>query len=338
MTTKRPAVWFPAVRCGTGTDVFTETLVAGLQQRGLRAEITWLPHRAEYAPWTVPVPTQPAWATVCHVNTWLHPHFIPRQLPVVATLHHSIHDPALRPYKGWLRSAYHHWWIRHIERATMRRADSVAAVSRFAADSARAQVLGRLMQVIHNGVDTERFHPPSERQRHHPFRLLYVGSWMARKGVDLLTPIMRELGEGFVLHYTGGAAAEKDKPGMPANMIDLGRLSGDEVVAAMQGADALLFPSRSEGLPLGVLEAMACGLPVIGARATAVTELVADGETGLLCRGESSAEFAQAAQWLANDGQLCSKMREAARQRVEAEFSSLSMIESYIRQYEQLAT
>lgn len=338
MSAQQPAVWFPTVRCGTGTDVFTETLVHGLRQRGIRAEITWLPHRAEYLPWSVPIPTPPAWATAVHINTWLHPRFIPRGLPVVATLHHSIHDAALRPYKGWLRAAYHRHWITHIERTTLRRADAVAAVSQFAADSARQHVLDRPMTVIHNGVDTSRFTPPPQRQPHTPFRLLYVGSWMARKGVDLLPAILRELGPGFELRYTGGPAAQKDKAHMPANMHDLGRLNGDAVIQAMQEADALLFPSRSEGLPLSVLEAMACGLPVIGARATAVAELVADGDTGLLCRGEGSAEFAQAARQLANDGQLCSKMWAAARQHVEAEFSSLNMIESYIRQYEQLTT
>lgn len=40
------AVWFPAVRAATGTDVFTERLAAGLTERGIRAEITWLPLRA----------------------------------------------------------------------------------------------------------------------------------------------------------------------------------------------------------------------------------------------------------------------------------------------------
>src|SRR5690606_12752098 len=40
-----PAVWFPTVRAGTGSDVFTERLVQGLAERGVRAEITWLPLR-----------------------------------------------------------------------------------------------------------------------------------------------------------------------------------------------------------------------------------------------------------------------------------------------------
>lgn len=328
-----PAVWFPAVRCGTGTDVFTETLVQGLCSRGIRAEISWLPHRAEYAPWTVAVPSPPAWANVVHINTWLHPRFIPRHLPVVATLHHSIHDPALRLYKGWLRAAYHRIWIRHVERAAMRRAQRVVAVSQFAADSARAHVLDRPMEVIHNGVDIERFRPPLERRAHRPFRLLYVGSWMARKGVDLLAPIMRELGDDFVLHYTGGAAAEKDKASMPANMRDIGRLSGDAVVLAMQEADALLFPSRSEGLPLVAIEAMACGLPVLGTRGTAMDEILSDRAVGMLCAGNSDVEFADAARRLAEDAQTLSAMQRSARCLAEGRFSSARMLDSYVRGY-----
>lgn len=328
-----PAIWFPAVRCGTGTDVFTETLVQGLQQRGLRAEITWLPHRAEYLPWTVPVPTPPPWANLVHVNTWLHPRFIPRHLPVVATLHHSIHDPALRPYKGWRRAAYHRYWIKHVERATLRRATRVVAVSRYAADSARAQVLDCPMQVIHNGVDTERFHPPRERQAHQPFRLLYVGSWRALKGVDLLAPIMRELGEGFVLHYTGGAAAKKDKPSMPPNMIDLGRLSGDAVVAAMQEADALLFPSRSEGFGLVVTEAMMCGLPVICTRGASLSELITHLDTGFSCSPGDTKRFVLAARYLASKPDIYMRMVDRAAKNARRLFSVDQMLRKYEHVY-----
>src|SRR5699024_10382375 len=103
------------------------------------------------------------------------------------------------------------------------------------------------------------------------------GSWIARKGVDLLAPIMRELGDGFELWYTGGSAAAKDRADMPSNMHDLGRLdSADAVVAAMQSADAFLFPSRSEGFGLVIMEAMACGLPVIATDGSSPTELVGE--------------------------------------------------------------
>ena len=329
-----PAIWFPAIRTGTGTDVFTERLVAGLTGRGIPAGITWLPLRAEYAPWTVPVPPPPAWATVCHINTWLHPRFIPKQLPVVATLHHSIHDPALRPYKGWLRAAYHRWWIAPIERRVLRRADRVVAVSQFVADMARHTLCDVPMGVIYNGIDTEIFRPGDRvRQPGEPFRLLYVGSWMARKGVDLLAPIIRELGDDFELHYTGGPAAEKDKAGMPNNMRDIGRLSLPQVVAAMQDADAFLFPSRSEGLPLVAIEAMACGLPVIAMEGTSVEEVVAHGRRGLLCRREDVLEFAEAARAMSIDRQLHLACGAAAREMVASHFRESKMVDAYIQTY-----
>ncbi|WP_447936425.1 glycosyltransferase family 4 protein [Thermomonas fusca] len=333
-----PAIWFVAIRTGTGADVFTERLVAGLGQRGLRADITWLPSRAEYAPWTVPVPAPPAWATVCHANTWLHPRFIPKQLPLVTTLHHAIHDPGLRPYKGWARAAYHDHWVAPIERRVMRRADRVVAVSRFVADMARQTLCDVPMQVIHNGIDTGLFRPGArEQQSSERFRLLYVGAWKRLKGADLLAPIMRELGDGFELHYTGGPAAARDRADMPRNMRDLGRLSTSQVVAAMQDADALLFPSRSEGFGLVAAEAMACGLPVIAMQGTAVDELVEPGVTGLLCARDDVRGIAAAARLLAGDGELRRAMRLAARQAAMERFSSTAMVDAYASLYRGLS-
>lgn len=79
----QPAVWFPAIRAGSGTDVFTERLVEGLRRRGIRAEITWLPLRAECAPWSVAVPKPPAWANIVHINSWLPGPVVPDGLPLV---------------------------------------------------------------------------------------------------------------------------------------------------------------------------------------------------------------------------------------------------------------
>lgn len=332
-----PAVWFPTVRTDTGTDVFTERLVSGLQARGLRAEIRWLPLRAEYAPWTVPVPAPPAWATACHISTWLHPRLIPPHLPLVATLHHSIHDPVLLPYKGWLRASYHRLWIAAIERQVLQRADRVIAVSQFAADIARRTLRDVPMDVIYNGIDTTQFRPGKrDRLPREPFRLLFVGSWMARKGVDLLAPIMRELGDGFELHYTGGPSAEKDKPGMPTNMRDIGRLSGEAVVAAMQNADAFLFPSRSEGFGLVAAEAMACGLPVIAMEGTSVEEIISNRGTGLLCAREDIHAFANAALEMAASRSLHLGYRARAREEIVARFDISQMVDAHIRTYQNL--
>jgi len=328
---REPGIWFPAIRAGTGTDVFTERLVDRLQRCGMRAGITWLPLRAEYAPWSVAAPEAPDWATLAHVNTWLHPRFIPRGMPVVATIHHSIHDPALRPYKGFARGLYHARWIAPIERRVMRRADAIVAVSRFVAESARRHLLDVPIRVIHNGVDVDRFTPPQSRKPRDPFRLLYVGTWSERKGASLLAPIMRELGSGYELHYSG------NRPGgtsaLPTNMRGVGRLDEVGVIRAMREAAALLFPSRSEGLALVVMEAMACGLPVI-ARATSVfPEMIEDGASGLLVEEDSPACFAEAIRKLRGDPGLCARMSVAARARAEQNFSFEQMLDAYVRMY-----
>lgn len=332
-----PAVWFPTVRTGTGTDVFTERLVGGLRGRGLRVGITWLPLRAEYAPWAVMVPKPPDWANVIHINTWLRPRFVPKGLPVVATIHHAMHHPSVRAYKGAARAAYHKYWIAPNERRVLRRADKVVAVSEFVADTARKTLIDVPIQVIYNGVDIDKFRPGNRQRRpHEPFRLLYVGSWKKLKGVDLLAPIMRELGNRFELRYTGGPSADPDKPDMPANMRDIGRLHGEEaIVAAMQDSDALLFPSRSEGHPLVVIEALACGLPVIATRGSSLVEVVDDGVTGFLCWRDDIQAFNMAIRALASDPVLTTAMSAAASKRACESFSILpSMVDSYVDVYE----
>lgn len=337
--TDGPAIWFPTLRAGTGADVFTVRLVKGLLQRGFRAEITWLPHRAEYVPWTVPVPAPPEWATVAHVNTWLPPRFLPRNLPVVATIHHSMHHPDVRQYKGFVRAAYHRLRIAPNERRVLRRADRVVAVSHFVAGTTKRYLLDVPMDVIYNGVDTDKFRPGNRQHRSgEPFRLLYVGGWKKLKGVDVLASIMRELGESFELRYTGGAAAAVDKKGMPHNMHDIGRLQGEEtVIAAMQDADAFLFPSRSEGLPLVVIEAMACGLPVIAAGGSSLVEVVKDEVTGFLCRQDDAVSFATAARCIAADTLRRQSMANAGRTRAISHFSEKGVIDSYGSVYRGLA-
>lgn len=333
-TRPEPAVWFPAVRAGSGTDVFTERLAVELSKRGLRAEITWLPLRAEYASWSVARPEPPGWANVVHINTWLHPRFLPGDLPVIATLHHSTHHPDLEPYKGFLRSVYHKHWIRPYELRTLQRADCVVAVSRYAADTARATLTDRPIPVVYNGVDTARFRPLGRPGMHRPFRLLYVGKWASLKGVNLLAPIMRALGEGFELRYTGVGASGKDQADKPTNMHDIGRLMGpDAVIAAMQDADALLFPSRSEGFPMVVIEALSCGLPVIASDVPSLAEAIQDGVTGYLVRKDDVEGFCAACRTMSRDRVHLEGMAESARKRIVDMFSVERMVENYLAVY-----
>jgi len=337
MTTSKPAIWFPTVRTHTGTDVFTERLVEGLNKQGIKAEITWLPLRAEYLPWTVPIPTPPKWATVVHVNTWLHIRFLPKQLPVIATLHHAIHDPELHPRKDMLRAAYHKYWIAPNERRVMQLANQVTAVSQFVAKMAQQTLCNVPIQVIYNSIDTDKYKPSHYHKKpNEPFQLLYVGAWRNLKGVDLLSPIIGKLGDHFKLQYTGGEAAKKDRIDMPPNTDDLGRLTHEQVIKAMQNADALLFPSRSEGFGLVVTEAMACGLPVVITNGSALTELINHGVTGLLCEKDNIQDFVETIQYLKRNPEKCIEIGKMAREMAIQRFNTDNMLKEYINIYNKI--
>lgn len=325
-----PAVWFPAIRAGSGTDVFTERLAEGLQKRGIKAEITWLPHRAEYAPWTIAKPQPPAWANIVHVNTWLHRRLLPSDIPIVATMHHCVHGEEVAPFKTPAQALYHRLWVRSLEQAVLRRANQIVAVSRYTAEHTKSVFQISDFGVIPNGIDLEGPFQFTERTSpRKTFRLLFVGNWSARKGVDLLAPIMTLLGENFELLYTGSPSGKTS-----ANMHAVGKPeSTTELVTLYQEADALLFPSRLEGFGLVALEAQACGLPVIATRGSALPEVVEDRATGLLCPQDDIQAFAGAARKLAMTPGLWLEMRQAARKRVESRFSLDAMIDLYLDVY-----
>lgn len=332
---KEIAIWFPTVKTNTGTDIFTENLVAELNKQGIKAEITWLPLRAEYIPWSVKVPEPPEWATIVHVNTWLQKRFLPKNLPIIATLHHSIHDPKLKAYKGLIRTLYHQYWIAPNERKIMKYATQVTAVSQFVANMTKQTLCNMPIQVIYNGVDTSIFRPIDILQnRHRPFRLLYVGGWKKLKGIDLLIPIMQELGCNYELYYTGGHAAEKDKKNMPANMFDLGRLTQQQVIQEMQMADAFLFPSRSEGFGLVATEAMACGTPVIASNIPALSEIITPNKTGYLCAPDDVQDFIKKISYLKHNP----LEKVATYFDSQGKFSLDKTIENYVQLYKIILT
>lgn len=330
-------VWFPAVRAGSGADVFTERLCAGLAARGVQAEITWLPLRAEYAPWSVPVPKPPRWANVVHVNSWLPPRFLPRDLPIVSTVHSCVHDPAGARYKRPLQRLYHAAWIARVEAANLRHAQRRVAVSHYTAQMAKTAFGYGNIEVIHNGIDTTRFSPAARKAPQRPFRLLYVGNWNRLKGVDLLGPILTALGDGFELHFTADRRGAHARSTLPENCHCIGRLEPQALAAAYRKADALLFPSRLEGLPLTVIEAMACGLPVIAAETSSLPEVVEHGKTGLLCPVDDVSAFVTAIRALAQDPARWQAMRQAARQRAEMLFAEDAQIQRWVAVYRMLA-
>jgi glycosyltransferase involved in cell wall biosynthesis len=328
-----PAIWLPTIRTGTGSDVFTFRLVKALKKRGIRADITWLPHRAEYAPWSVSRPLPPRWANVVHINSWLPQRFIPQHLPLVVTSHHCVHDPFFTPYKDFVRGLYHRLWIRHCETQNILHASKVTAVSQYTAKQT-TRVFGRSdIEVIYNWIDTEIYTPVLRPHPHDPFRLLFVGKPSRRKGSDLFLTIMERLGPEFELRYTG-LPQDLGKTKLPSNIIPIGHPTGETtLIETYRNADALLFPSRLEGFGLVMLEAQAIGRPVIATNGSSLSEVAIQNQTALLCPIDDLDAFANAARMLRDSPKRWRQMCENAAIHAKERFAEEPAIDAWIDLY-----
>ncbi|UYG00940.1 MULTISPECIES: glycosyltransferase [unclassified Halomonas] len=189
------------------------------------------------------------------------------------------------------------------------------------------------------GVDLERFHPrhadPALRTRYgiaeHKRLLIFVGRFSREKNIDVLLSTMKHLGEEYHLLLMG--------PGMPtrvpANVTSVSRCCGAfEVAAALAASDALLHAGTRETFGLIAQEAMASGLPVVGARAGALIENVPLG-AGVLCPPLDPAAMADACRALF-DNDIAASGRYA-RHFVERRFGWESVIVDLLGHYKTLA-
>lgn len=334
---KNPAIWFPTVRCHSGSDKFTESLVEGLNKQGIQAEITWLPHQAEYLPWFIKKPLPPKWANIIHINTWLHPRFYPKEMPIVATLHHCVQDPLFSKYKTQAQKIYHNYWITPIERCNLKNATTITTVSQYTAKCAKEAFNIKNINVIYNGIDTNIFFPNNSiinSNKDLNFKLLFVGNSSVRKGFDLLPKIMEKLGDPYQLFYTSDA--ENYHP-LPQNMIQLEhQKTAEDLASIYREMDALLFPSRLEGFGLVVAEAMACGLPPIIANSSALPELVTQNQSGMICEKDNIDNFVESIKRLKENQILQEYISINASQTIQNQFNFKDMIRSYIKIYQSI--
>ncbi len=237
-------------------------------------------------------------------------------------------DPALAPYKSQAQRLYHEQVIRRFVMASAKRADAVVAVSEYTANVFAECLRGPRPTVILNAVDTDFFSPEPNAIRtesRRPYRLLYVGTLSRRKGADLLAPIMRRLGQDFQLYYTGSPTAKALGHDLPDNMHALGRLNLGQVRDEYRKADLLLFPSRGEGLARSVMEALACGTPVLASDVSSMSEAI-DDTVGGLCPVDDVDAHAQATRSLLADRQATLRRCTFARHRAETRFPLARML------------
>lgn len=109
-----------------------------------------------------------------------------------------------------------------------------------------------------------------------------------------------------------------------------------DVARWLHAADLYLLTSVSEGIPVTMIEAMAARLPVVATRVGGVSEVVIEGQTGLLAASGDDAAIADAVLRLASDARQRTQMGQAGHDRAEARFSQRDMHEAFARCYEEM--
>lgn len=129
---------------------------------------------------------------------------------------------------------------------------------------------------------------------------------------------MTVIGDG---HLRAEFEAQLERSGLTGSVTVLGGQPEERTLAEIARADAFVLPSLMEGLPVVLMEAMACGKPVVAATVAGIPELVRDGETGLLFRPGDWSHLASQMLRLTADEALAVRVGEAGRARVGEEFT-----------------
>jgi glycosyltransferase involved in cell wall biosynthesis len=198
------------------------------------------------------------------------------------------------------------------------------------------------VRVVHCGVDPEVFAPRrTDASRaasdggEKPLQILCVGSFEEVKGHRFLLEAcarLKETGVPFECHFVGEGPLrpEVEKQISSSGLAELVRVHGGlprgEVLRLLGQAEVMVLPSvptrdgKREGIPVALMEGMACGLPVVSSRLSGIPELVEDGVSGLLVEPRDSLRLAEALASLARDPNLRAKMGRAGREKVLSEF------------------
>jgi glycosyltransferase involved in cell wall biosynthesis len=207
---------------------------------------------------------------------------------------------------------------------------------------------------IPNGIDTKKFRPapalrpdPTKPERD----IICVARMDYAKGVDVLLhawgrmmrapiewrgnlkPRLRLVGEGIFMPQMQRIAEEL---GIQDSVEFLGLRT--DVVDLLQRSWGFVLPSRWEGMPNALLEAMACGLPCVATRVSGSEDIISDGVNGLLVEPEQPAEMALALRHIIEDTNLAQQLGQEGCATVVRDYQLATVVEQCLELYRRLLT
>ncbi len=246
--------------------------------------------------------------------------------------------PGFRPYDF----ALYHRLLGPVIRLVWRGAEAVVANSDGLQALAEDFAPALNFKVIPNGVDVKKYQPIDRAWN--PAHLLFTGRLVYQKGLDLLLDALSDLGDlTWSLTIAGDGPElvplmqQAQSLGLDDRIDFVGWKSRQDLLPYYHEANLFLFPSRHEGMPNSLLEAMSCGLPAIATDIAGNQELVVDGENGLLLPSEDVDALRDALRALISEECLRAKMGRAARQHILNSYSWQATAQAYLTLLKQVA-
>lgn len=269
---------------------------------------------------------------VCVLARLLH------SAPLIITNHGLISASA----PAWLNSFYKHF----VSRTTFHIADHIICYTDIERKNIeRLGIDKRKISVIHNGVDTTLFAPLASKKNADKKQILWVGRYVTGKGVEYLIEafslVQKKIpGSHLVLVGDGPEKPVIEnrirKLHLHSSVTLIDYLDNEKLPEIYKNSDVFVLPSLMEGVPRTILEAMACGVPVV---TTDIPHLVSiiDG-AGFVVPPKDPASLSNAIFTILENASLAEQMGQQGRNRIVQDYSWEDTVKKTLRLYEKVVS
>lgn len=247
--------------------------------------------------------------------------------PVVFHQHGSGNPVATATYK-WARNPLFIWIFNTIHKVIYQRSDWIVAIDRLCLNQAIKHGAKDKLSLLMNAVDGQKFYEDNGirsqmRKKYNinegEIAIFFVGRLEELKRVDRIIKSLQNMGPTIQARlFIAGEGSQRDKLeqlalqiGLSKQVTFLGKIPHGELLNFYNMMDILALPSKMEGVPMVVLEALACGKPVLATAVGGIPDLVFTGENGVIMDKGTIPEIVNGVRFIAGQQWDSIKIRES---------------------------
>jgi glycosyltransferase involved in cell wall biosynthesis len=250
-------------------------------------------------------------------------------------------------------------WFLGFRNTILKKADAFSAISlEIASEWTASMIPSEKIHLIPNSVDTSRFMPVGSAQKdllrkklnlpQNATIAIYTGRLVSYKGLPLLLKVWDEIRRKhenvlLILAGTGGLDIHNCEEVL-REYVKVNRLENQAVFTGavqnvpeyLQASDLFVFPSENDAFPSSIVEAMACGLPVVSTPVGAIKTIITNGKMGLLIQPGNAEQLYQALDVILSNKEMASRLGKAACQSVQDLYSAEIVSKKYLTLFQGL--